>query len=859
MPPVVAQVTASLFLSGLSIGIATLAANVIVSLATNLVLGALSKALTPKPKSPEAAAAQLRDRTVAVRQPITHHRIIYGQVRVSGPYTFIHSTESNKYLHLVITLAAHEVEEIGDIYFNDELVPLDGSGNATGKYAGYVTIVKGLGTATDTALINALVANTAGTWTTAHKQSGRAKIYVKLQYSQDLFASGIPNVSSIVKGKKLYDPRTTTTVYSANSALCVRDYLTSTGYGLGEPVARIDDAAIIVAANICDEQVNILPSGTENRYTCNGVVETDSQPKDVIGKLLSSLSGIATYSGGKWRLVAGAYRTPTITLDEDDLDGPIKVNTRISRRELFNGVKGVFVNPADFWQPTDFPPVTNATYLSQDQGERIWKDINLAYTTSASMAQRLAKIDLERARQQITTIWPCNMTAMRVQVGDVVNLTNTRFGWTAKPFDVVDWQFAVRGGADDPKIGIDLTLRETASTVYDWNSGEETILDPAPDTDLPNPFTVAAPGAPSVAESLYSTTDSAGVKAKATITWNVSADQFVRGYLPEYKLAADSTWTQLSFTTSASAVVNDIMPAIYDFRVRAENSIGVRSAYSATTTKELLGLTAKPSNVANFTVITFAGAAYGSWNLSTDLDVRIGGRVQIRHTELTAGETWEKAVVLDEFNGDAVTGKIDLIAGTYYATFVDSTGNFSLTPASFKTNEALLTGFTTVATTTQHTAFTGAKSGVIAADGILKLDGNELFDSSEMFDSNEPYDGNNVLSGEYLFDATLDLGSVASRRFHVGIKSEGFDAGDLFDSNELLDSTEMFDGTVVNDTDVTVLASVSDDNVAYATFAPFMVADFRCRYAKLKAQITSETPGHNRRITELSVTVKIAA
>jgi hypothetical protein len=190
-----------------------------------------------------------------------------------------------------------------------------------------------------------------------------------------------------------------------------------------------------------------LNSASEVRYTCNGTFDTDEKPKDVIGKLLTSMQGKVTYQGGEWIILPGAYRSPTITLDENDLDGPIKVTSRISRSQTFNAVKGVYINPLDFYQPNDFPPITNATYLSEDQGERIWKDIELPFTTSGSMAQRIAKIELEKARQQITTTWPCKLTAFQVQAGDVVNLSNTRWGWDAKPFEVTNWKFAIRDDA----------------------------------------------------------------------------------------------------------------------------------------------------------------------------------------------------------------------------------------------------------------------------------------------------------------------------------------------------------------------------------------------------------------------------
>ena len=58
---------------------------------------------------------------------------------MGGVLTFIHTAGgSNEFFHMVITLAGHEVNSIGTMYFDGEAVPLDGSGDATGKYADHV-------------------------------------------------------------------------------------------------------------------------------------------------------------------------------------------------------------------------------------------------------------------------------------------------------------------------------------------------------------------------------------------------------------------------------------------------------------------------------------------------------------------------------------------------------------------------------------------------------------------------------------------------------------------------------------------------------------------------------------------------
>lgn len=1050
MPPIIPIIAAIGAIEAVAIGGVVITvgeiAGFVASIAASFALSAVTKAITGKPKNRGALGA-FSDRTQAVRQPITMRRVIYGKCRVSGPITFLHSTGNNEYLNILITLSGHAVEAIDAVYFDDELIPLDASGNATGKYAGYVTVKKGLGTtATDSGLLSAMVANCPGVWTTNHRQSGCAKLYVRLKYNSTLFPNGVPNISAIVKGKKVYDPRDASTSWSENAALCMRDYISNSTYGLGE--TSINDTAAIAAANICDESVTTLDrvgnftayqitaptvapsvkqnfvlfaggfippgtykyaftyvdssgetlpgpqttyaagtiaalgvalsniakgptgttarkiyrtvaggsqlklvatindnttttytdgtldgslganaptssttlvyddirvtdskitlttgspvvlsttgtlptglsattyyvidtgnnsyylatslanalagtyvnitgvgsgthtisSGAEVRYTCNGTFDTDEKPKDVIGKLLTAMQGSVTYQGGQWTILAGAYRSPTVTLDEDDLDGPIKVTTRLSRSQTFNAVKGVYVNPLDFYQPTDFPAITNATYLSEDQGERIWKDIELPFTTSGSMAQRIAKIELEKGRQQITVAMPCKLTAFQVQAGDVVNVTNTRFGWSAKPFEVAQWKFATRDDNGVPRLGIDLLLRETASGVYDWNSGEETAIDLAPNTTLPDPFTVQVPGNPSITEELYETTGSAGVKSKAIVSWGASSDGFADNYQLEYKPATQADFLVMTGIRGLSAELTDLAPGYYDFRVQAFNSLGVPSEYSNEVRVEIVGLSAPPSVVSGFSVVASNGFALASWALSPDLDVQINGSIVIRHSSKTSGAVWEDGIILETFPGGAIQGIVPLVTGTYMAKAIDSTGNYSTSMTSFVATEGMVTGFTTVATSTQASGFTGTKTNVSLAGTVLRLT-----------------DPTVNLTGTYEFDAPVDMTTVKTRRLEADITALSYVATDLIDSMGDVDSWTSIDGDSVDGCDVTLYVAVTNDDPAgsptWGGWMPFHVADVTCRAAKFKLDFVSDSEANNIDVSVLTVHVKEA-
>jgi len=344
-----------------SVAFATAATAVLNFVAITAATMAASKLLAPK--APSYSDASLSQRSQMVRSPISARNVVYGRCRVSGTVVYMSTTGSkNEYLHIIVALAGHEIQEIEEVYFNDELVPLV-SNTPTGFYNGVARVNKHLGETTQTAdsdLITDTASLTDGKWTSDHKLSGIAYLYVRLTWDTEKFPSGIPNISAVVKGKKVYDPRTTTTVYSANPALCLRDYLTDSALGMGLSSAEVDDTAITAAANICEEQVQILPLSPttyENRYDCNGVIATSAAPDENIGKLLSAMGGLIAYSGGKVVPYAGGYRIPTVTLTEKHFVGPLNVQTRTSARDRVNSVKGVYVSEGNGWQVSDFPSI----------------------------------------------------------------------------------------------------------------------------------------------------------------------------------------------------------------------------------------------------------------------------------------------------------------------------------------------------------------------------------------------------------------------------------------------------------------------------------------------------------------------
>jgi hypothetical protein len=851
--------------------LASYAIGAAVSFATSQVLGAVFSDSSGSDSSAQSAAPQfeqeLRDNLVTVRQPITHWQYIYGRARVGGAMTFAECSPDNRELWMVITLAGHVSEEIESVWFNEEEVPFNAAGQATGKYAGYVGIFTSLGDESGQPFPY-LVSLSAGKWTDAHRQTGRTKIFVQLIFNPDLFPTGIPNITAVVKGKKVYDPRSGLTAYSDNASLCINDFLCDPIWLGCTYASEIDETQLIAAANIDDEAVSLAAGGTEARYTLNGSFSVNTDSRTVLGRMLTANAGRVHYIGGLFRILPAAYVSPTITFTEDSLRGVPQIEPRLSASDACNGVKGVYVSEDNLWQPSDFPPVTNATYLAEDGGERSWRELDLPFTKSAATAQRIAKIELERARQQISVVWPGKLTCYRAQPGDVQLFTFAMLGWSAKAFEVVGGGLTLEADSDgQPTLGSDLALRETASSVFDWSSGEETQVDPAPDTNLPDPWTVGVPGTPTVTEEIYETTGSAGVKSKAAVEWEASADQQVSFYELEYKAAADSAYTRISPISSQSQELFDLAPGSYNFRVRAVNGVGVHSDYSGVTTKELLGLTEAPGNVSGFYVTVHEGRARCHVTKTTDLDVAIGGRLWIRWSTLASGAAWNDGTLIkaEGYPGDSIVVEGPLYPGTYMAKFEDSTGNFSTTEASFVVTETLLDSYSTPGSVTFHPTFDGTKVSVATIDSALQLTGSTLWDSIPgNMDSWDKLDslGGIASSGSCTFTSKLDLTSVLTVRLVPTVKTLAFDTGDLWDSRTTpMDDWGLIDGSVIEDAEIQPQVRVTSDDPASggATWGPWHnleVSDYTARGFEFRTLHTSGNVTHNRKLLEFSVAAK---
>lgn len=417
-----------------------------------------------------------------IRSSTASRRIVYGRQRVGGIWFYAETTgTSNETLRLILGLCEGPIEAIDAVYFDDEEVTLDGAGLGTGKWAGVIKVAKHLGTPGDPAEPE-LVA-VSDRWTEDHKLTGIAYLYVAMNVNLELFSS-IPEISAVIRGKNdIFDPRTETSGYSTNPALCLADYLTTPTVGPGIPQEDLVTADLIAAADVCDEVVPTL-LGTEPRYSCQGAIDLSSTVEDNAGIFIQSMNGDLIQSAGKFSIQAGQFVTPTFEIDINMLAGGIEFSSLQSRRERANVVKGTFLSEANAWQKFDFPSIRDTAAITQD-GQEMVVDLSLELVGSGSQAQRLAGMELKQARRGRSVTLICNLKAMPALVGSNVILSIPRY-FDGDVYRVVESKFSL---GNDGAPNITLTLLENSPEIYEWDLADESLINVPADLSAKNPQT----------------------------------------------------------------------------------------------------------------------------------------------------------------------------------------------------------------------------------------------------------------------------------------------------------------------------------------------------------------------------------
>ena len=423
--------------------------------------------------------------------------VVYGKRRIAGHRTFINSDGTdNANLHLVETLCEGPIEHLEKVFFNDELVATStaSSGNNLNanwtyesEYSGKAEIYFYDGSQTAEASQTIPGFNDSDDTKVGKKV---AYVYLKLSWDEDVYGAGAPNVSYLIKGKKIpaigaveSNDDSASLTYSSNPARCIYDYLTNSLYGKAIPKDLLDaklsqspKSSFENAQDYSDETVDKTAADNTQvtRYECNAFLDTEASILENLEELLTTCrAGLIT--GDTYKLIVDEPVTASgVAINDDNIVGNINY-LQANKKTLLNTLRVTFPDEASTFNFQENVTVVDNSTLITNDGLILKKDMELPHTTNKEMVERIATEELNQSRQSGIVEVDVDPSLLDLTVGDVVTFTNTTLGQTNKTYRIL--QTVVK-----PDHRISLNMREYDTNVY-WENNQTVITNNKDDTD----------------------------------------------------------------------------------------------------------------------------------------------------------------------------------------------------------------------------------------------------------------------------------------------------------------------------------------------------------------------------------------
>lgn len=529
----------------------------------------------------------------------------------------------------------------------------------------------------------------------------------------------------------------------------------------------------------------------------------------------------------------------------DELIGTIAVSPKQDNDDRATALSGTHRSLVNLFIPRSYPLVSGGGVFEAQDGERRLRQFNLPFVPKASIAQRLATIELRRRRQEKTLAFSGDLSLYRLTPGKIFSLDFEKYGLDADTtFQVTDQTLALRVQDDAPFFLVNIEARQLELATFDLDLSAEELVEAIRIPGLQNPGELEAPSAIQVAENLYRTRRGSGVKVKVTLTWAPSPSLFLRGYRVSFRQTGNVDYLFLAETPDTRIEIDDLEAGLYDFQVQAVGTTGARSEEAAELTNHRIqGLAAKPATPTGFT-----GQVIGSasvllrWTQSVDLDVIEGGSIEILHSPLISGAEVQNSVYLDGDIGEQISMFLPFKQGTYFLIMRDSSGQRS-DAASWSTQSRRPVGTAQIPNGT---------TGVPEDDAGFTLQEDSTFpsthpDNTLIFDTDHlELPLQDTMDDEADFDAIVDIdlvggGAVSPEGEYYYSTDLEFDQVYRFLVETVLD-IEPFDLTSSLDDEPDFDQIPDVDKVAAATLAPGLVtAEHQIRFSS--GTVASDTFG----------------
>lgn len=539
-----------------------------------------------RPKQPKPEDVQQ-----SVKNPIAPRQRHYGRVKTSGPWVFAQSKHGD--FHKVLALGTGELDEIEELWCDDNLVEVDANGFATtlpyNDTAGsFLAFRYRLGLSTETHYTDLEAAFPE--WDDDHIGHGVASIY-GFQKAADVegTAKVFPNTVQtsyrvVARASKVYNPPNGLTEWTDNAAAIIRDYMTHQD-GMRLPLSLFTTpqatAGWLAAYNRCNEPIPRKAGGTEPRYRLWGSYTFDERPADVLGRMMQcSDSRIVPTPDGGIALDVGTWAEPTVIIDDDIIAG-----FELSRgRDILttaNTIAASFLSTAHDYQSTEADRWVDEDDVSE-RGE-IANEVQFNMAPSHGQCRRLMKLAAYRAKPSWIGTLQCGIGALAAFGVRFIRVTYHLFG-IDEVFEVLDFRFDIRTNEEGVRIlvGVTLQVQSMPQESYNWDAATEEGEEPLSE-DVVVDNTIPVPDPPDVV--LDSIIVSEGVTVPVA---KLMFDAPPAGLRVEAhgKRILDSTWTTIAVEPGANDARSfplDIAEG-YEFQIRYVTVTGRRGDWSESAT-----------------------------------------------------------------------------------------------------------------------------------------------------------------------------------------------------------------------------------------------------------------------------------
>lgn len=227
--------------------------------------------------------------------------------------------------------------------------------------------------------------------------------------------TGFPRFEAVVRGRRVYDPRSGVVQWSRNPALCLRDFVTSTLYGPGRDVIGVAQVA---------DRCDALVGGIEPRCQMGLTLARSAKLSEQIDLFAAYAECLWSYDGDRVLLVPDApVAEPAAVLTRADI---IENSMRLTGADLSDAPTTVTVRytpssgNATAWG--DQPARVALPGVDTGDVPELTSDVNMPGIRRLSEATRKALMRLRRLQLPGRYAWQVFDEGLRFQRGDVVRL-----------------------------------------------------------------------------------------------------------------------------------------------------------------------------------------------------------------------------------------------------------------------------------------------------------------------------------------------------------------------------------------------------------------------------------------------------